>query len=237
MPRKKLITTEELIRLTDLYCAENIGKTIKVSDFTLYVQQHGYPNVEAYLIRRDREFMAYKDKINKEYEKRSLAMIPVYRNLDLDKIFSTGKSEETIKKTLKARENYYCELAKSAATVANQNKKLSSEVKEKEETIRKLNEQLKSSKDNSKEIRRLKKELASCKELAGKLKNIIETNVQPEIANAILARDGISRSSSEILSKKALDDIIDADTCIDCNENQKDEKKSLKDSLLSAFDD
>lgn len=144
---------------------------------------------------------------------------------------------ETIKKTLKVRENYYCELAKSAATVANQNKKLSSEVKEKEETIRKLNEQLKSSKDNSKEIRRLKKELASCKELAGKLKNIIETNVQPEIANAILARDGISRSSSEILSRKALDDIIDADTCIDCNENQKDEKKSLKDSLLSAFND
>ena len=236
MARKKLITTEELIRLTNLYCAENAGTVIKVPDFTRYVQQHGYPEVEAYLIRRDRKFMAYKDQINKEYEKRSLAMTPVYKTLDLDSIFSGGKSNETIKEILRKRDNYYCELAKSASLIIEQNKKLISEIKKKNETIDTLNSQLESQKNAAEKIKELKKEVAMYKRLVTKLKGIVDTDVQPEIANALLARDGIIKSDSEILSQKVLDDVIDADTYVDDEEEKKNDKNSLKETLLSAFD-
>lgn len=237
MARKKLIKTEELLRLADLYCAENPGTKIKITEFTRFIQQHGYPQVDAYLVRRDRVFVKYKDSINDEYKKRQLAMIPVYRNLNLDDLFSGGKSPDDIKEMLKKREDYYCELAKSAATAISQNKELGSMISEKDKTIADLRSSIEHQKEADEEIRRLKKELASCKKTVAKLKNIIESNVQPEIANALLAREGILKSDLEILKKGSLDSIVDAETDIDDDGIKTDEKDSLKQSLLSAFDD
>ena len=237
MPRKKLITTEELLRLADLYCAENPGTKIKVTEFTRYIKQNGYPQVDAYLVRRNHEFKAYMERINDEYEKRQMPVIPVYRNLNLDDIFADGRSTKEIREMLKKRDDYYCELAKSAAIVFKQNQELNSEIAAKDKTIEELNSRLESQKNADEEIRRLKKELSSGRELAKKLKNILETNVQPEIANALLARDGILKSDLEILKKESLDGIIDAESCIDSDSSPTDDVESLKESLLSAFDD
>lgn len=237
MPRKKLITTEELLRLADLYCAENPGTKIKVTEFTGYIKQHGYPQVNAYLVRRNHEFMAYMERINDEYKKRQMPVIPVYRNLNLDDIFADGRSTEEIREMLKKRDDYYCELAKSTAIVFKQNQELNSEIAAKDKTIEELNSCLESQKNADEEIRRLKKELSSCRELAKKLKNIVETNVQPEIANALLARDGILKRDLEILKEDSLDGIIDAESRIDSDNSPADDVDSLKESMLSAFDD
>lgn len=249
MARKKLITTDELINLADLYCAENVGTVIKVTEFTAYVQRHGFPNVKEYTVRRNRDFMAYKDKINEEYKKRSLAMVPTYRSFDLDAVFSSGKSSEAIKETLKMRETYYCELVKSASNVFDQNKKLVSELDKKNNMINELKSQLNTQRNDDEEIRRLRKEILQCKNLIRKLKKVLDSDVYPEMANALLVRDGISESISELLSEEALNSIADADTEIpapEMSEEKKEEKtktdnKSAGDdlmgSMLSAFDD
>lgn len=237
MPRKKLITTEELLRLADLYCAENPGTKIKFTEFTRYIKQHGHPQVNAYLVRRNQEFKAYMERINNEYKKRQMPVIPVYRNLNLDDIFADGKSTEMIREMLKKRDDYYCELAKSAAIVFKQNQELNSEIAAKDKTIEELNSRFESQKNADEEIRRLKKELSSSRELAKKLKNIVETNVQPEIANALLARDGILKSDLEILKEESLDGIIDAESRIDSDNSPADDEVSLKESMLSVFDD
>lgn len=170
MARPQKISDETIIKLLNEYVLQNPNKDIKTVDFGQYLRSHGY-QIEDYTLRRRKEVQSAIDNINAANRETLSATVPVWQQLDPVQFLANNPSRESLIKALTVRDNYYGQIAALANTYQQKVKELteentqlrydnkhvrkvnaeaqeradslSADVKEKDETIRKLKKILK----------------------------------------------------------------------------------------------
>lgn len=206
MGRKAKIDDTTLLNLLDQFFIGVCNKDtsmLKIPAFAEYVRKNGYAEVQDYLIRRNtavRECMEeLKADADTAYQNRAV----VFRNLDVDAFLAKHTSPATLKKALIERDNYYEQLAESAAYCIGKY----NEQKPSFDTISEQNKILQA--ENS----RLQEELRHSQEDVIKLRRFIDTYVNPEIANELLKQDGLLKTTTGIVDTTSMDaNILHADS-------------------------
>ncbi len=199
---RKSITSETLIHFVDEYTFDFPGKKIKIPALGDYIRKKGFPNVQNYTIRRNKECVDYISSLNNKTEENVRNDLVTYKTIDVDAFIAANSSPAALKKALIEKDSYYARIANNAVIVIDENKSLK---KEKEE-LQKKNIELIA------EIERLKEKKADSIPVKT-LKKILKDYVYPEFANAILDKEGILKAEASMVPNETLDaNLIDANT-------------------------
>ena len=234
MPRNKKISTEELLSLIDNYflTMHKDITSLKYSKISLYLKKQGH-KVEEYDIRRNVEVVNHLSNLRSSEENIIFNNIVVFKNIDVDDFLIKNNSISELKKALTNRDNYYEKVCSSATIIIEQNK----ELKEKNIKISKENEQLRQ--ENDLLIHQLKNEKKKNRELCISvklLKNLMKTNVYPEIANELLRENGLLEGGEDIISEEGKEKILsDTDSIINTIKNTE-KMKSQNTIIQGLFD-
>lgn len=235
MARPKKIETEVLLEEVQKYHLQNPNYKIKFPELGAYLRKKGY-SIGDYTLRRDAQIKKLVSEINstKNYES-DTTFVSVYEPLNTRTFLETNNTQHKLIDALTKRENYYARLADIAGKHIEKNKELK---KEKEKLI---NENT----DLTRQIEELKKykiEVVELKKTIKSLSRFIEDSVTPDIANVILDKAGVFKTTSSIIdSDKVLNNIVAPDKTI----NNKSETSSLTvdddpdnpvNDLLKGFD-
>lgn len=213
MGRKAKIDDSTLLNLLDQFfigeCNKDISK-LKIPAFAEFVRKNGYEDVQDYLVRRNTAVRKHIEKLKSNadiaYQNRAV----VFRNLDVELFLSKNPSPAALKKALTERDNYYQQLAESAAYCIGKYNELAEQVasltKEKE-TLQLENVSYMS------ENKQMKSKLREAHAESQKLRTFIDTYVNPEIANELLKQEGLLKTTAGIVSTEAVvENIVRADS-------------------------
>lgn len=207
MGRKRAITDDEIKSIINEWSTLNPNKKPTYSCIGEFAREKGY-TVEDYIFRRNELARKMIDSISKTADEEAFFNVSVYHALDLDDFLTKNNTIDKLKAALTQRDQYYAKVARSAAKAFEENSKAMAENKRLLEKNTELNEKLEKKQEaaDSAQLREKNKEIAS-------LRRIIKNYVYPEIANALLASEGllennVSAIDEEELSKKT----ISADT-------------------------
>ena len=207
---RKAITDEGLIHLLGEYSFDHPGKKIKIPEFGKYIREKGF-DVEDYTIRRNDKCKKYIDSLNNKAHENVKNELVTYKTIDADAFINANKSRSDLKKALIERDSYYSRIANHAVIVLNEKKELEQQI----EALKKKNEDLQSKlekvKANANNDREQEKTIA-------KLKKLLNEYVYPDIANILLAEEGVIGPKdpsyrNTIVSKDKIH-VISADTVI-----------------------
>lgn len=212
MARKTKIDTDTLISLVGQFYAEkcdNNPAALKIPAIGEYIRSQGY-DVADYLIRRNHDVRDYIVKLQNNTEETYINSVSVYRDMDIKTFIEKNNTPTKMIKAIKERENYYREVTTSAAYCFQENKKLQKQLHDMEKHIKKLESSLLKSEDKCSESSRLCKALKSENE---QLRDIVDTYVYPEIANELLKKQGLLKTTAEVVDiEKVEESIISSDT-------------------------
>lgn len=212
MARKTKIDTDTLISLVGQFYAEkcdNNPAALKIPAIGDYIRSQGY-DVADYLIRRNQEVRDYITKLQDNTEETYINSVSVYRDLDIVAFVEKNNTPSKLIKAIKERENYYREVTTSAAYCFQENKKLQRKIQDMEKRIRELESSMTKDEDSCSETSRL------CNELKAEnvqLRNVVDTYVYPEIANELLKKQGLLKTTAGIVDVgKVEESIISSET-------------------------
>ena len=212
MARKTKIDTDTLISLVGQFYAEKCDNNtagIKIPAIGEYIRSQGY-DVADYLIRRNQDVRDYIAKLQKNAEETYINSVSVYRDMDIKTFIEKNNTPPKLIKAIKERENYYREVTTSAAYCFQENKKLQKQLHDLEKRIKELESSLSKTEDKCSESVRLCKALKSENE---HLRNIVDTYVYPEIANELLKKQGLLKTTAGIVNIEKIEEtIISSDT-------------------------
>lgn len=220
MGRKAVIQTEKLIQLVDRYFAEECNGNaalLKVPSIAEYARKNGYPGLNDFIVRRNKEVRDHIDSIKKMTEESNYDVAVTYHTLDVNNFLEVNSSPEKLKKALRQRDMYYKQIALSAIHFKEKAVKL-------EDRIRRILADFEMVKTEKHILERINEENRSqIEELLNetkKLKEILDTYVYPEIANELLKKNGILKNTANLIDNKQLDQkIIRPETKIKANNN------------------
>ena len=212
MARKIKIDTETLISLVGQFYAEkcdNNPAALKIPAIGEYIRSQGY-DVADYLIRRNQDVRDYIIKLQDNTEETYINSVSVYRDMDINAFVEKNNTPSKLIKAIKERENYYREVTTSAAYCFQENKKLQRKIQDMEKRIKELEASMAKDEGAYSETSRLYKEL---KAENVQLRNIVDTYVYPEIANELLKKQGLLKTTAGIVdAEKVEESIISSDT-------------------------
>lgn len=212
MARKAKIDTDTLISLVGQFYAEkcdNNPAALKIPAIGEYIRSQGY-DVADYLIRRNHDVRDYITKLQNNAEETYINSVTVYRDMDVTAFVEKNNTPSKLIRAIKERENYYREVTTSAAYCFQENKKLQKRLHDLEKRIKELENSIVNDENTFSETSRL------CKELKAEnvqLRNIVDTYVYPEIANELLKKQGLLKTTAGIVdADKVEGSIINSDT-------------------------
>lgn len=188
MARPFKITDEQLITLIEEYRREYPKKKIRYRDIEAYALAKGYEGVKVDNFKKRKVITDLIKKLNEDTAENHIVRILTYSPLDINKIFAEHTSMARIKQILNDREQYLAQIVASATFINEEYKKLES-----------YNASLKANLKEAKE--ELAKLTLRAETLAQKdreiefLKQIINENLYPEVANTLLNKDYISEAA------------------------------------------
>ena len=194
---------EMLIALTERYYSEKEPvKRPKYSDLGKFARSLGY-EIGDHIFRKSPDVRAYLDKREENNEEGLKMSVAVYDTLDTDKFVAVNNTPSKLKKALQERDSYYKDVSTSAGQIFDKNKKLENINAQ----IREENQQLKAeNREISENLTKLRKEINSLKAKEKGLRDIIDTWVNPEIANELLKKEGLLKETAEIVKVEAVEE-------------------------------
>lgn len=202
MGRKRAITDDDIKSIINEWCTLNPNKKPTYSCIGEFAREKGY-TVEDYIFRRNELAREMIDSISKMVDEETFCTVSVYHALDLDDFLTKNNTIDKLKAALTQRDQYYAKVARSAAKAFEENSKTMAENKRLLEKNAKLEKELQKKQEaaDSAQLREKNKEIAS-------LRRIIKNYVYPEIANALLASEGLLEIDNEVIDDEALSECI-----------------------------
>lgn len=216
MGRPKKITDDEIMQYVREIVQQDPNMKLTVPGIGNYIRTKR-PDISDVLIRRSKSVRKFIEDYNQSNSAERFSKLSTFKAIDADAFLKKNPTREKLKKALTERDNYYATIAKHAAIVFDENKKLVSANEKLKQDIRIVNEKL-----SKAEIKAEKKQDNEKKEIIRELKGIIDDYVNPDIANALLEKTGFMDRIDTIL----IDGIID-ENIIDANSNLSRFKNSL----------
>lgn len=207
MGRNRAITDDDVKSIINEWCTINPNKKPTYSCIGEFAREKGYP-VEDYIFRRSELARKMIDSISQKVDEEVFCTVSVYHALDPDDFLNKNRTLDKLKTALTQRDQYYAKVARSAAKVFNENSKILAENKRLLEKNAELEKELQRKQEaaDSAQLREKDKEITS-------LRRIIKKYVYPEIANAILASEGLLEINTEVIVDKAISkSIVSAET-------------------------
>ncbi|MBK5261109.1 MAG: hypothetical protein JJE17_00875 [Peptostreptococcaceae bacterium] len=199
MARIKKITTDETKRYIDEFCLNCSIAKLTIPALGKFIRDKGI-DVADYIIRRDKEARKYIDGIKENDTEKHHTKVVAYHCLDVDKFLNRHRSITELRKALTERETYYSSISYSAAFAFEENKKLSSQIKQLEEKNREIEKKM------AEKIEKIERSYSKEKDaIITKLNRIINDYIYPEVANALLQKEGILEVVCEIIKDEALE--------------------------------
>ena len=212
MARKTKIDTETLISLVGQFYVEkcdNNPAALKIPAIGEYIRSQGY-DVADYLIRRNQDVRDYITRLQDNTEETYINSVSVYRDIDVKAFIEKHNTPTKLMNAIKERENYYREVTISATYCFQENKKLQRKLQDMEKRIRELESSMTKDEGSYSETTRLCKTL---KEENAHLRNIVDTYLYPEMANELLKKQGLLKTTAGIVDvEKVEESIISSDT-------------------------
>lgn len=213
MGRKAKIDDITLLNLLDQFfigeCNKDISK-LKIPAFAEYVRKNGYEDVQDYLVRRNTAVREHIEQLKGDVDSAYQSRAVVFRNLDVDLFLSKNTSPAALKRALTERDNYYQQLAESAAYCIGKYSELKEQVAKltTEKEILQF-ENVSYMAENKQMKTKLREEHTEIQ----KLRTFIDTYVNPEIANELLKQEGLLKTTAGIVSTEAVvENIVRADS-------------------------
>ena len=209
MGRNKTISSEILLGLYNEYVNEYPGLKYKASKFGSFVRKHGY-DVPDYTVRRDKALREAVKSREKMDDGELYGELVTYSPLDVEEFIKHNNDHGKLAKAISARDRYYSKIAAMAAKVLDEKNELKSEMAEMEGKIADLKERLaKAESKADKESCRKKDATIS------KLRNLLKSYVYPDVANAMLQKEGVLKLANGIIPYEDIEErVIQADTDI-----------------------
>lgn len=226
MARGKTYKSEEIIRLVDEFRIENPSEKITIPNFGKYIRKKDM-DIQDHTLRRDKEFRNYLEAINKGAEQEIENDLVTYKTIDIDSFLEKNRTKDKLKEAIVIRDRYYANIAARAAEAFKERRKLQKRVEELEAEIESLKENLSAvqAKADNADIK-LKNNIIS------KLRAILNSYVYPDVANAILQKEGIL----DVMNCIVPDEIIE-DKTIKVDTEIKTSKYDAVNNILEGFDD
>lgn len=215
MGRKAKIEDTTLLNLLDQFfigeCNKDISK-LKIPAFAEFVRQSGHEDIQDYLIRRNGAVRERIEQLKTDVDSAYQNCVVVFRNLDVDLFLSKNTSPAALKRALTERDNYYQQLAESAAYCIGKYNELKEQVAKlttERETL--YVENISYVAENKEMKTKLRKNHVEIQ----KLRTFIDTYINPEIANELLKQEGLLKTSAGIVSEEAIvENIVQSDSDI-----------------------
>lgn len=215
MGRKAKIEDTTLLNLLDQFfigeCNKDISK-LKIPAFAEFVRQNGHEDIQDYLIRRNVAVRERIKQLKTDVDSAYQNCVVVFRNLDVDLFLSKNTSPAALKRALTERDNYYQQLAESAAYCIGKYNELKEQVAklttERETLYVENTSYIAENKEMKTKLRKNHVEIQ-------KLRTFIDTYINPEIANELLKQEGLLKTSAGIVSEEAIvENIVQSDSDI-----------------------
>lgn len=213
MARPKKIQSETLIKLIHQYYQDNDKnpKLLRYSDIAGYLQQSGY-DIKEYDIRRNKEVSTFiKQLIENTSLQYQINKVFVFKNLDVDEFIKKNSSLPALKKALVERDCYYHKLYEAVCNFNNEHTALKNKILNLEHEISLLIQE--NTHINAQKVSYIDS-LHNLKTENKMLRNILKTNVYPEIANKLLKEQGLIKGGDEIISAESHKQLISDSTSI-----------------------
>lgn len=215
MARNKLITDKILFEMIQkflvLECNNNASK-LKLPKIVKFINENGYPSYRVESLRRNpaaREYIeAIKNIGNGFVEELSVT----YKTLDIDSFIDNNKTRASLKRALADLDCYYRKIADSAVEIQKKFIAMSKEQEKQLDQKKILNINFQ---ENTAKIKLLEEQIQEKEKEVLKLRSIINDYVYPEIANALLAQEGLLLKPKNVINLEKLNkNIITADSDI-----------------------
>lgn len=187
MGRPFIITDDELITLIENYKKEYPKKKIKYADIEAFARANGYSNVKATNIKKRKVITDLIKKLNVDNHENHIIRIMTYSPLDINKLFAEHPSISRLRQILVDREQSLAQLVASATYINEEYKKAHAYIADLKSEVKQLK-----SKIDSIEIR--EESLAQKDKEIEYLKDVINTYIYPEMANALLNKDYLTNN-------------------------------------------
>ena len=188
------------------YAEKEPVKRPKYSDIGAFARSIGY-DIGNHIFQKSPDVREYIDRMETTGEEELWMSVAVYDTLDTERFVIVNNSPSKLKKALQERDNYYRQVTASAGKALEKNKELMEKFATLMAEKRDLTAEIKKLKED---IERLQAEVKSVKEQGRKLKNIVDTWVNPEIANELLKKEGLLKDTAGIIKKDAVEkEILD----------------------------
>lgn len=183
MARRKIIEDEMLIQLIDQYFQEkhycNHSK-VKFSKIAEYIREHGYPEFAVEILRRNELVRAHIETISETYDM-APGCVVAYKTLDAEEFLTTHTTRVSLKSALTELDSYYQDVSETALKIGEQYQVLLLELKELQSEKERIEERYHALVEEANELKQHNKKLVS----------ILQNYLYPEIANDLLAREGV----------------------------------------------
>lgn len=97
MARPKSFNEDEAIALVNEFHLKYPEREITSTEFALYAQNHGHPEIKHYSIRRNPRVWEYISKINSNTEKEFLLPVVTWERLDVDSFLAVNNTRSKLK--------------------------------------------------------------------------------------------------------------------------------------------
>lgn len=247
MARTKTYQTKELIAWLNEYKIENPGIKVTIPKFGVYLRSKG-KDIQDHTLRRDEEFREYLQNSNDEENSKNFNDLVTYKTIDVDSFMEKNNNKGKLREALINRDRYYANVAAKGAEAIKEKKECQAKIKEMNIQIEELKNVIKETekklieekeKNTDTKIKEKDKAIVA-------MKNILDDYIYPDMANAILKRDGVLKVVNSVVDNDVVDEkSICANTDIenlgkkeqnDNEENKKSEFSSVN-SILGGFDD
>lgn len=200
MPRNKSINTDELIRLLTDFRKQHGGKKVKIPELGAFIRANGYA-VQDYTIRRNAEFMEYLAGINTDEEEVIYSELVAYRTLDAEAFLAKNHTRIELVKALTKRDQYYARVAQAAVDAIRSRREIEKKLEEANEHIKTLESAMLEADKRAESAVNKEKD-----EEIRKLKNLLKNYVYPDMANALLAQEGILEVSASGIQEAVIEE-------------------------------
>lgn len=236
MGRKKEIEDSELIKIIDIFfkeeCESNPRK-LTLPAITAYINRTGHPNYRVESLRRTPIARDYIDSLIASNKDTNQKIISAYKTLDIETFLSVNKTRSSLVRALTELDMYYKSIAEAATKISKRNAELEKEnenLKQEKHTLNQANI------DSNDSVIILKNDLSQLKKENKKLRSLIKEYLYPEIANDLLAKEGLIKKEESIVNESALqDNLIKADTTL--NDINPDIKSNVIRNLFGEFNE
>ena len=223
MARRKHIEDVEIIEHFEKYLQEECSNNVslfKIPRFGDYLRKNGFPSVADTTLRRNtgfREVLAER-KAKYDEEEEEYRTVITYKTIDVDSFMATNRTPNAIRTGLSELNLYYKKVAEAALEFKNENEKLQDETEKLKEQIQQLIQ-----KETSRKALEMEKI---------KMRALIKTSVNPEIANELLKEEGILQSEQQVITDEFMaNNILTDDLEINFHTNitnSKDDKGDIR---------